>query len=70
MAFAERDKQTIIELREISSKWLKNQLCPPVGFLGYGLKGGTYDMNGRSQIQAGKNWILQRDKCKPVLLRL
>jgi len=30
-----------------------------------------YDMNGRSQMQGGKNLIFpQRDKCKPVLLRL
>jgi hypothetical protein len=31
-----------------------------------------YDMNGRSQMQGGKNWILaERDiKCKQVLLRL
>jgi hypothetical protein len=28
-------------------------------------------MNGRSQMQGGKNWIFaERDKCKPVLLRL
>jgi hypothetical protein len=28
-------------------------------------------MNGRSQIQEGKNWIFaEKDKCKPVLLRL
>jgi hypothetical protein len=30
-------------------------------------------MNGRSPMHGGKNWILpkeERDKCKPVLLRL
>jgi hypothetical protein len=27
-------------------------------------------MNGRSQMQGGKNWITERDKCKPVLPRL
>jgi hypothetical protein len=35
-AFAERDKkQTRIHLRGISTNWLKNQLCPSLGFLGY-----------------------------------
>jgi hypothetical protein len=30
-----------------------------------------YDMNGRVQMQEGKNWILTKDiKCKPVLLGL
>jgi hypothetical protein len=30
-----------------------------------------YNMNGRSQIQGGKNWILPKEtKCKPVPLRL
>jgi hypothetical protein len=29
-----------------------------------------YDMNGRSQMQGSKNWILPQDKCKLVLLRL
>ncbi len=29
-----------------------------------------HDMNGRSQIKGVKNWMLPKDKCKPVLLRL
>jgi hypothetical protein len=30
-----------------------------------------YDMNGRSQMQGVKNWILPKEiKCKPVLLKL
>jgi hypothetical protein len=30
-----------------------------------------YDMNGRFQMQEGKNWILPKiDQCKPVLLGL
>jgi hypothetical protein len=30
-AFAERDKkQTMIDLREISTNWFKNQLCPSI----------------------------------------
>jgi hypothetical protein len=27
-------------------------------------------MNGRSQMLGGKNWILLKEKCEPVLLRL
>jgi hypothetical protein len=27
-------------------------------------------MNGRFQMQGGKNWILESDECKPVLLGL
>jgi hypothetical protein len=38
-AFFERDKkQTIIDLRGISTNWFKNQFCPSKGFLGYGLR--------------------------------
>jgi len=29
-----------------------------------------YDMNGRSQMKGGKNDFVERDKCKPVVLRL
>jgi hypothetical protein len=29
-----------------------------------------HDMNGRSKMQGVKNWMLPKDKCKPVLLRL
>jgi hypothetical protein len=30
-----------------------------------------YDMNRRSQMQGGNNWILPKEiKCKPILLRL
>jgi hypothetical protein len=37
--FSERGKkQTIIDLRGISTNWLKNSSVPPQGFLGYGLR--------------------------------
>ncbi len=37
-AFAERDrKHTMIDLRGISTNWLKNQLCPFIMLSGYGL---------------------------------
>jgi hypothetical protein len=55
----------------LHSLWLFTVVVIPQDFYCINLESAeAVDMNGRFQMQGGKNWFLPRDERKPVLLGL